>query len=1270
MAIKDIEALASSDDPIVAGLARDILSQSAGLEGVGIDPGPLEPRQSLLMKGLDVIDTPRQWVAGIGDALVRGDLGDQGLFGAAARGAREDISTSDILRRGGVTNPLARGILGFAGDVLTDPLTWLTLGTSGLAKAGVSGGVSLSREGLAASKAFAAANLAGVTDAAQMGARTLESMQAIDKASDALHALDNGQMAAKRMVAELSKSTGPVTDITQYTRQLLDNATASEEAARVFGSDVAQNVDQLIGRNQRVALEANLPFLGYFTKSDAPIMKAIQKEGGPIGEVFDGVIKKGGVGRAVSDVAGAIGSVLKPGKVTLWEKQLSQNELLTLQKVASETKSRMGEFAMKVDGRLRAIPGGSVVSDVTKKAADLASSAGAEMGKQFKRIFVSSYLGPKFKAIREDQINSKAMAEQVAMTDVISNFGKEISDPSGKGAELMRRSYFLIDAAAKQEISALKNLSPELADDMLASINARRLGIEGQSWDDLVKKAKQVDPNFNSDALTFNQRVTQQLDAMGAEPELRQMVQRIQDYQDGLILNELKDGIAISPIDAYVTHAYTNKTVLDPVTRKAISTGPVNGGFTKTRKYSTVDEALTDAGLVQDTNVANLLSERARASWIKRGEAQFARRAFLQGGMSQEQLATLASSYLKGDHAAGVLLTGRGFDLPKSRALDDASAKSLLGVLKGPFKEFEPKRLMELGMSEAEAAKTALDLNSGAIEDMAAYVRNIHANMFAVGSRPQDLSVPNSILGEIADKVTIPGTKEELYVPKELGRAIRETLAGRDFLKNAAGKSEISQRLLGVSDQAVNFFKTMMTRPWPAYWAQNAIGDQFFKLMDGGFTAMDPGYLQKAHGVLSGRSAIKTPYGVITPDVFTKALRENGINFGSRDMAGVLDNFDAMDVTKATTKSKGVLKKLLSAAASGSTSPLEGIVEDVKRAQDGFQFAFGDFARVSHIVHRLERGDTIQNAIRYGQEAMLNYRTLSPVEQSLFRRFFMFYGFLGQGTKRQLNALITRPGDFAMQIKAARGAAELFSDPNAAPTADEMDLKMLRSAAASEQVSFALGKGKDGKPLIGRGFGLPVNTPLSTFDIKLPRAMSVGEVVDSVTDSFTRTFQKAAAASTPIPRMTAELISGKNLYFNKPLSASFLRKLPSFEAASKKLQEYPGGAIPAAAFDALDSVTRDILGGVPDGKGAYIVPTRTMWVLNNFIPGFGRVVSSANAASNPNIPTAAAATRLLSGIRIESNDPTASALSDIRENLRAQAEDQSLSQRKRNAQNE
>lgn len=1269
MAIKDIEALASSDDPIVAGLARDILSQSAGLEGAGIDPGPLEPRQSLLMKGLDVIDTPRQWVAGIGDSLVRGDLGQQGLFGAAARGAREDISTSDILRRGGVTNPLARGILGFAGDVLTDPLTWLTLGTSGLAKAGVNGGISLSKQGLAASKAFAASNLAGLTDAAQMGARTLESMQAIDKASDALHALDNGQMAAKRMVAELSKSTGPVTDITQYTRQLLDNATASEEAARVFGADVAQNVDNLIGRGQRVALEANLPFLGYFTKSDAPIMKAIQKEGGPIGEVFDGVIKKGGLGRAVTDVAGAIGSVVKPGKVTLWEKQLSQNELLTLQKVASETKSRMGEFAVKVDGKLRALPGGSAISDVTKKAADLASSAGAEMGKQFKRIFVSSYLGPKFKAIREDQINSKAMAEQVAMTDVISSFGKEISDPSGQGAELMRRSYFLIDAAAKQEIAALKNLSPELADDMLASINARRLGIEGQSWDDLVKKAKQVDPNFNSDALTFNQRVNQQLDVMGAEPELRQMVKRIQDYQDGLILNELKDGVAISPIDAYVTHAYTNKTVLDPVTRRPVATGPVSGGFTKTRKYSTVDEALTDAGLVQDTNVANLLSERARASWIKRGEAQFARRAFLQGGMSQEQLATLANSYLKGDHAAGVLLTGRGFDLPKSRALDDASAKSLLGVLKGPFKEFEPKRLMELGMSEAEAAKTALDLNSGAIEDMAAYVRNIHANMFAVSSRPQDLSVPNSILGEIADKVTIPGTKEELFVPKELGRAIRETLAGRDFLKNAAGKSEISQRLLGVSDQAVNFFKRMVTLPFPAYWAQNAIGDQFFKLMDGGFTAMDPGYLQKAHSALSGRAAIKTPYGVITPDVFTKTLRENGINFGSRDMAGLLDNFEAMDVTKALSKKGGMVKRALDARKQG-LNPIDGIVEGVKEAQSGFQFAFGEFTRVSHIIHRLERGDTIQNAIRYGQEAMLNYRTLSPVEQSLFRRFFMFYGFLGQGTKRQLNALITRPGDFAMQVKAARGAAELFSDPNAAPTADEMDLKMLKSAAASEQVSFALGKGKDGKPIIGRGFGLPVNTALSTFDIKLPRAMSVGEVVDSVTDSFTRTFQKAAASATPLPKMTAELISGKNLYFNKPLSAQFLRKLPSFEAASKKLQEYPGGAIPAAAFDALDSVTKDILGGVPDGKGAYIVPTRTMWVLNNFIPGFGRVVSSANAATNANIPTAQAATRLLSGIRIESNDPTASALSDIRENLRATAEDQSLSQRKRNAQNE
>jgi len=1251
-----IADLANSSDPIVADLANSILNQSQGLQELGIDPGPLEPRKSLLMEGLDLIDTPRQWITGIIDSGLRGDLGQQGIFGAAARGGREDISTSDVLRRGGYQSPTGRAGLGFIGDILSDPLTYLTLGTSGLAKAG---GTALSTTGKLKGSEFIAKSLLSETaGSAAYGTRMLESSMALDKAGSALGALDIGQREAK-LFPLIAKSRNGSTDITAYLQTLTENADNAKIVESVFGEGSHLQVDKLIGRSQRIALEANLPFIGVLDKGDTAALQMVQLEGGPIGEVFEGVLKKDGASRAITDAAGLAGKILAPGKKMLFEKQLGQEQLVRIQQIAHETKLRMGEFAMKADRTLRSVPGGALVSDIAGSAA----KAGAAIGDQFKRIFVASYLGPDFEKARTEFINNKAASDVLASESIVKNFGDLATTLEGK--TMLRRAGLLIDSAGKAELAALSNLDPDIAESILTKINNTRLGIEdtGESLTALYKKASQIDPSFDPSGLGFNQRVLQSLDAMGAEPELRVVVQRVQDHMDGLVVDELKDGLNYTPLDAYIPHTYVNKKTIDPITRQLSASGPVNSGFLKSRKYNTVNEALGASGLVADTNILNLLATRTRMSLIKRGEAAFARRSFVQGGMSTEQLSVLANSALKGDEGASRLLTGKGFQLPSAATLDDNSVRNLLGVMQGPFKDFNPKHLESMGMSAQEAGRVALDLNSGAISDMASYVRNIHANMFAMGSRPRDLGVPQSILGEIADKVKMPGSTKEVYLPKELARAVRETLGGRDFLKNAAGKSEISQRLLNVSDTAVGWFKRMNTLPWAAYWSQNLIGDQLFKLMDGGIVAASPGYLQKTHGILSGRSAIKTPYGVITPDVFTKALKQGGITFGARDLRGVLDNFDAMDVERAMTQKGGIVARAREAAKTGRNA-MESVVEGVKAAQEGMQFAFGDMMRVSHIVHRLERGDTISEAIRLGQDAMLNYRTLSSVEQSLFRRFFMFYGFLGQGTKRMVGALAQRPGDFALQIKAARGAAELFSAPDAAPSADQVDLNLLKSAASAEQVSFLIGKDKTGRSIVGRGFGLPVNTVLGTFDIQMPRNLKLGEVIDATVDSTARTFQKAlAASSTPIAK-AAELISGKNLYFNKPLDSAFLRKWPSFEAAARSVQDYPGGSIPAVAFKAYNKTVQGILGGVADGQGNFIVPTRTHWMLTSFIPGFSRLLSTAASANNAQLPTGVRALRGLTGIRPEPFNIEQGYLRTVKDGLDQTARDQSANLRR------
>lgn len=95
------------------------------------------------------------------------DLSDGGSFdplddiGGALTG-RDKTAWSDVLDKWGVDNGFIKGVLGFVGDVATDPLTWVTLGAAPLASAGAKAAKLVGTKSddvfLAARKVFAGAD--------------------------------------------------------------------------------------------------------------------------------------------------------------------------------------------------------------------------------------------------------------------------------------------------------------------------------------------------------------------------------------------------------------------------------------------------------------------------------------------------------------------------------------------------------------------------------------------------------------------------------------------------------------------------------------------------------------------------------------------------------------------------------------------------------------------------------------------------------------------------------------------------------------------------------------------------------------------------------------------------------------------------------------------------------------------------------------------------------------------------------------------------------
>lgn len=165
---------------------RRISNYERRLSAAGQTPPPPKEQKSFPLKALDVLDRPGAAIRSAAmQAYQGGGLGQ--VLQAAKRGftGREKVQGSDIIaeaaRRGAPLaqalqrNKYAQGAAGFAADVLMDPLTYVTVGAAGVAKAGVSGaGKALAGQGARKYVKFAGVPLVEVTKPLQAASQALQ----------------------------------------------------------------------------------------------------------------------------------------------------------------------------------------------------------------------------------------------------------------------------------------------------------------------------------------------------------------------------------------------------------------------------------------------------------------------------------------------------------------------------------------------------------------------------------------------------------------------------------------------------------------------------------------------------------------------------------------------------------------------------------------------------------------------------------------------------------------------------------------------------------------------------------------------------------------------------------------------------------------------------------------------------------------------------------------------------------------------------------------
>lgn len=1194
-------------DPKTREMAMRVKGMEDRVRQAGLDPSLTEPRSSFFGDLLDTLDAPRQGVAGVIDTLFRGDMfGTDANTGESVgtgfrRGQIENTTTSDILRRNDlIDNPILRGIAGFAGDILTDPLTYLTLGAGAGARAG---GKVLTEEGSSlVRQAHERLAMSGIVDpiersnqiddAIKAAARFQETASKFDKAGpESVRALDADQMSK-----------------------------AMDSFGKVFSPE------EVIGRDlfakKSLKIGANIPFLGHLTGAEAPkFTEEILKEQGPVGQAFR-----------------LLGKIWKPGKVNIGDFRFSDEALDTFSNISKYANNKLADVGAQL-GKLKDIPvigGGVSAAEAIGKRAKSAFQASNDL---FKKIFYQKGLvGADANTNRLNYMDARAAAKVIARDKTFETLGEDlIANKAAQKEIFLAIDGQMMDAARAGIANAPKDTQKQILD----TINKIQTTGEVSEGDQLILRQF---ANESGAEEQVRARIANVLNDPNVAPEVKDGIQRTMKAMDETAAEDAASGLGYSALEYYLPHKYMS---LGSEAKNVSSAGKADS-FLKKRTYNSITDAFETSGKVADTSLADLLKHRFEKSLVLRQQRNYAQRLMIEEGLNPDLVSKVyKEALLDPKGAAAQALKRYRIEL---KPIDIEAMKDAAVTAE------RQKVYAKIGLANDPEASRLVAMNASDFE------QKVHQDMWASGDKPLDNLIPQEALGEIGSKVSIPGGGE-MFLPKPIADSFKETIAARDILKDAVGSSSFGKASLKALDHVTSAFKKMVTLPFPAYWAQNMLGDRFMQAMQGAH-AMDPGLFARAHAVLSGKSAITSANGIrLDKPALEKIIKQLGLNYNVSDFLGTIESFGDMNVDKFLAQKNSLFHNISQGAPF-----IPGVGDKAKAAaglsqlHDKFQKTFDGFQRVTHFIHRFEKGDSIADAARAAQDAYFNYRDLSPVEQSLFRRFYMFYGYMSKATKHSMTSLITRPGNLTGQLHGVNALAEFFSDPDAAPTAEMHDSKLLNSVVTNEQLSRVIGRTPDGRPIKGRGFAAPLNAVMQQFSLQTPRNFSVGELIDTAGDSARRTIQKQFATANPAINAAAQVVSGKNLYFDKPLDAEFLRKLPSLNAAAERFAGYKHDELPVD----LDAATKYFLKAVPDGKGRLIADPARMWILMNVVPGLGRATSMVGTMTNADVPTGVGALRSLLNVNLDDSDPSRTYLATRRDELDKFISANSVNQRLRN----
>ena len=561
----------------VSRLQNDIIDN-------GLTPPPDAPRESLVKKLLDGISAPMHGVAGVVDALAKGDIFGQDYSGDSVgtgflRGIKNETSTSDLLQNAGVENPIALGVGGFLGDVALDPTTYLSFGTSTAAKAGAR---TLTEAGSALRNQVAdkLTNF-GITDVVEHGEHVDDIFSAISNYQKTAKILDKTAEGDNR-AALLSK----MSDL----EQTFSPFVSTTEAAKPNLFEVPS-----------IKVGGTFPFLGHIAPDTSVAKTAtelLDKDPGPVGQVLR-----------------SLGEVWKPGRVNLIDAPIPEAVTNAYAAIADTANASLS----KIMSAAAATP---IIGPNIEKLTTLYKAGSSLFSDIFRQKAV---VGEGVHAATVDFKQAKFAAKAQAIERTVDALGENILG----NKDIQKEITLAMDAQAMEAVKA--SIKPGSEDAYLKIANSITDGEMDPAISSTLFNGA-VDTNRAN--LEFAARL-ENLRKSALSPDMKDGIERAMGLMNSLAQEEADAGIKTGYLDFYLPRRYK------ALAENAGIGGGAATGFTKSRKYASLSDAFLGGGHVAETGLGDLIKSRVEGSITLQAQKRYFNRVAVESGLPQPTVTRL-----------------------------------------------------------------------------------------------------------------------------------------------------------------------------------------------------------------------------------------------------------------------------------------------------------------------------------------------------------------------------------------------------------------------------------------------------------------------------------------------------------------------------------------------------------------------------------------------------------------------------------------------------